>query len=87
MSPEAEVQHVDQRRRVAGGARELEGAPGVGEPVLRVAKQPPRDRPPGQARRADVLTEQNCKAPVLGGIVEFDRAIEMGSPLFDLPRV
>src|SRR5262249_19039937 len=85
MRPRAEIQHVHQRRGVTDLARNLERLLGVRERDLGIAEQPKGQRLPAQGCRADVLAKTRRERTMLGGIIERDSAIEMRSPVYDIP--
>ena len=74
-----------QRRGVADLARNLERMLAVCERGLGIAEQPKSQRLPGQGCRADVLAKTRRQRTMLGRIVERNRAIEMRSPVYDVP--
>ena len=84
---DAEIQHVHQRCRVSALARRLERLLRIGQCGVGIAEQQQIQRPPGEDRGADLLSEARGKMTMLGGIVERNRAIEVRSRFRDLPGV
>src|SRR5262245_19991497 len=80
-----------QRRHQRGGlsrlSRVLDSKMRVHERGLWIAKRPQGPRAIEQGRHGRVLTESRCQDAMLGGIVKFDRPVEMCARLLELTRV
>ena len=57
---DAEIQHVHQRCRVSALARRLERLLRIGQCGVGIAEQQQIQRPPGEDRGADLLSEARC---------------------------
>ena len=85
MGPCAEIEYVHQGGGVADLASNRERVLGVCERGFEIAEQPKSQGPPAQSCRADVLAKTRRQRTMLGIVEERKRAIEMRSPICDIP--